>query len=54
MVSGLIDSAIVIDVLRGLPASQDWLSQQNDLGISIIVWYELLDGVKDKRNQMQC
>lgn len=51
MMSGLLDSAIVIDVLRSYLPAVNWLSTQTDLGISQIVVLEVLEGADNKVEQ---
>ena len=51
MVNLLLDTSVIIDVLRQYPPAQTWLSQQTDPGVAAIVWIELLQGVKDKNAQ---
>lgn len=48
MVTGLVDTAILVDLLRGYPASQTWISTQTMLGITRVVHLELINGAKDK------
>jgi predicted nucleic acid-binding protein len=51
MVAGLLDTDILIDMLRlHLPAKQ-WISTQPDLGVASIVWLELLQGAINKEAQ---
>lgn len=51
MVAALLDTAIVVDVLRGYPPARAWLSAQTDLGITRIVWLEVLEGADNGREQ---
>jgi predicted nucleic acid-binding protein len=53
MVDGLLDSSILIDVLRGYQPAEDWLATQNYLGTTRIVWLELLEGAQNKHAQRQ-
>lgn len=49
MVTGLLDSSVLIDVLRGYEPAQTWLSQQGRLGTTRIIWLELVEGAPNKR-----
>lgn len=51
MVTGLLDTAVVVDLLRSYPPSQEWLAQQSRLGIVPIVWLEIIQGAEDLRAQ---
>jgi predicted nucleic acid-binding protein len=53
MVTGLVDTDILIDVLRQHPPAQTWLIQQSSLGVSSIGWIELLQGTSNKLAQKQ-
>lgn len=52
MVAGLLDTSYVIDLLRQYPPSLRWLSQKQDLAITRIVWYEIIEGATNKRALM--
>lgn len=47
--NALLDSTVVVDLLRGYKPAIDWLRPQRDLGLTPIVWLEILDGVIDSR-----
>lgn len=49
MASGLIDTVILIDYLRGYPPSGQWIHSMNDLDVSRAVLLELIEGTPDKR-----
>ena len=51
MVGGLLDTSIVIDLLRLHGPAQNWLQQQGSLGVSPIVWLEILQGSQNKSSQ---
>ena len=44
MVKVLLDTNILIDFLRGIPAAQAELARYNDAAISVITWMEVLVG----------
>lgn len=49
MVTGLLDSAILIDLLRSYSPAGSWLSGQERLGVTPIVWLEIIDGAPNSR-----
>ena len=49
MIAAALDTAIVVDILRGHPPAVDWLAQQGSLGLSAIVWLEVLEGAADRQ-----
>lgn len=51
MVTGLLDTTVVVDLLRSYPPSQEWLAKQPRLGIVPIVWLEIIQGAEDLRAQ---
>ena len=54
MVAALLDTSVVIDLLRKFPAAQEWIAKQNyEIGVSTVVWLETLDGIWDKSSQLR-
>lgn len=53
MVTGLLDTAIVVDLLRAYPPAVSWLAGQSRLGIAPIVWLEIIEGVANAQAQAQ-
>ena len=53
MVSGLLDTPILIDILRGYEPAGAWILGQISLGISPGVWMELIVGARNKENQLK-
>jgi predicted nucleic acid-binding protein len=51
MVEGLLDTAVVVDLLRGHPPAKAWLLQQGSIGVTPIVWLEILEGAKNLQAQ---
>lgn len=49
MVEALLDTAIIVDVLREYPPAVAWLGQQGQLGVSSVVWLEIIEGAPDRR-----
>jgi predicted nucleic acid-binding protein len=50
-VNGLLDTAVVVDLLRGHLPAQAWLLDQAPLSLTPIVWLEILDGARDLQAQ---
>jgi predicted nucleic acid-binding protein len=50
-VNGIVDTAVVVDLLRDYPPALAWLSSQDRLGITPIVWLEIIEGATDGRAQ---
>lgn len=48
MVAGLLDTAIVVDLLRAYQPAQQWLAQQEQLGVTPVAWLEIIEGARDK------
>ena len=44
MVKALLDTNVLIDFLRGIPAAQAELARYDDPAISVITWMEVLAG----------
>jgi predicted nucleic acid-binding protein len=52
MLTGLLDTAIVVDLLRSYQPAADWLSSvTGQLGLSPLVWLEVIDGARDTQAQ---
>ncbi len=51
MVKGLLDTTILVDMLRSYLPAKKWLDQQQNLSVTSIVWLEILEGAQDKRGQ---
>lgn len=49
--TGLLDTAVVIDLLRSYSPSHEWLARQSRLGIVPIVWLEIIQGAENLRAQ---
>lgn len=45
MVAGMLDSSVLIDVLRGYAPAELWLAAQGQLGTTRIVWLELIESM---------
>jgi predicted nucleic acid-binding protein len=54
VVMALVDSSIVIDMLRSYPPAIAWLHAQTDtLGVTRFVWHEVIEGCPNKRKQRE-
>lgn len=52
MVTGLVDTSIIIDLIRGYPEAHLWLSGIDEtLGVSHFVWLEVIQGAQNKQKQ---
>lgn len=51
MVNGLVDTSIIVDLLRGYQPAQNWYQAQIDLGVSRAVWLEILEGTQNRSDQ---
>lgn len=53
MISGILDTNIVVDLLRGFPDAVRWYAslQPQQIGITPIVWFEVLQGAKNQLDQ---
>lgn len=45
---GLVDTNIVIDLLRKHPSALQWFAKQGKLGYSDFVWFEAIEGAVSK------
>ena len=53
MASGLVDSNVLIDLLRAYPPALTWIASQSWLGVSYVVYLELLEGTQDRRGEQK-
>jgi predicted nucleic acid-binding protein len=51
VVTGLLDTAVVVDLLRLYPPVSAWLAGQSTLGLSPVVWLEIIEGASDSQAQ---
>lgn len=51
MVTALLDTSVVVDVLRQHPPAKAWLSSIADIGITKIVQLEVLEGANNRVEQ---
>jgi predicted nucleic acid-binding protein len=52
-VIALLDTSIVVDLLRAYPPAEEWLKQQGQLGVARAVWIEILEGAPNRRQQQE-
>lgn len=53
MATGLVDTNILIDLLRGYTPAQVWIRTQQTLGVARIVYMELIEGAFNKLEQQR-
>lgn len=53
MITGLLDSSIVIDALRSYLPAVSWLSGHADLGVTQTTVLEVLEGAQNKTEQLR-
>jgi len=50
-VNGILDSAVLIDILRSHAPALEWLGKQDQLGITSVSWLEIIEGAPDASAQ---
>ncbi|MBZ0281050.1 MAG: PIN domain-containing protein [Anaerolineae bacterium] len=53
MVAALLDTNIVVDLLRKRPLADQWLASQSDLGVTRAVWLEVMFGAENRQEQQR-
>jgi predicted nucleic acid-binding protein len=52
LVKALVDTSVVVDILRAYPPAVAWLNAQTDnIGITHFGWYEVIEGCPNKQKQ---
>jgi predicted nucleic acid-binding protein len=51
LVIALVDTSIIVDLLRSYPTAEAWLKTQGQLGVSRAVWIEILEGATNRQKQ---
>ena len=52
MVTGLLDTSIIVDLIRGFPDAYQWLQSIDvELGVTRYVWLEVIQGAPNKQKQ---
>jgi predicted nucleic acid-binding protein len=54
MIAGIVDTNILIELYRNLPAANIWAAGQTDLAITSITWLEFMEGARGKAGQARC
>jgi predicted nucleic acid-binding protein len=54
MIAGIVDTNILIELYRNLPAAKTWIAAQTDLAISSVSWLEFMEGARGKAGQAHC
>jgi predicted nucleic acid-binding protein len=52
-VNGIVDTTVVVDLLRAHPPALTWLASQDRLGSTSIVWLEIIEGAPNRQAQRQ-
>ena len=53
MVKALLDTNILVDLLRRYSSAENWLEGESDLGVTRAVWLEVLQGVENGVEQQR-
>jgi predicted nucleic acid-binding protein len=53
LVIALLDTSIVVDLLRAYKPAEAWLKTQGQLGVARAVWIEVLEGAPNRRKQQE-
>lgn len=48
---GLLDTSVVVDLLRAYSVAESWLKLQGELGLARAVWFEILEGVENRAKE---
>lgn len=51
MVDGLLDTTIIVDLLRQYPPAAAWVGQQHSLSTTPLIWLEIIEGANNKAEQ---
>ncbi|HEY0783570.1 MAG TPA: PIN domain-containing protein [Thermoanaerobaculia bacterium] len=51
--TGVLDSAVIIDLLRGYPPALIWISTERNAGVTSIGWLEVIEGAKNRKAQRE-
>jgi len=54
MITGIVDTNVLIELYRNLPAATAWASAHADLAITSITWLEFIEGARGKAGQARC
>ena len=49
----LLDTSVIVDLLREYQPAEAWLLSQGELGTARVVWIEVLEGATNRREQQQ-
>lgn len=49
----LVDTSVIVDLLRGYKAAEVWLQSQIEIGITRAVWIEILEGAPNRHKQQE-
>ncbi len=51
MVTGLLDTSVIVDLLRSHTPAQQWLVGQSQLGVTTAIWLEVIQGARNQQAQ---
>jgi predicted nucleic acid-binding protein len=51
VVTALVDTSVIVDLLRGYAPAREWFLQQNDLAVARPVWLEVIEGAPNRSAQ---
>lgn len=52
MVDGLLDTSIIVDIIRGYPPAVAWsFGIHQEIGVTKFVWMEVIQGATSRKNQ---
>lgn len=54
MITGFVDTNILIEIYRGSKTAKMWFESQPDLAISSVAWLEFMQGANGKLGQKRC
>lgn len=54
MITGFVDTNILIEIYRSNQVAKSWYESQPDLAISSVAWLELIEGASGKAGQKRC
>jgi predicted nucleic acid-binding protein len=48
VVDCLLDTSVIVDLIRRYPPAVLWIATQDNSGVTAVVWMEIIDGTRDK------
>lgn len=53
MVAAIVETTVIVDLLRDYPPAVAWMQTQSALGLTPIVWMEVMSGGPNKHKRLQ-